>query len=193
MRESFLISLVVIIIYIYMFFSKKKIVYVRSNFDNQSYLVRDGEGKKEAANLLAKLINNKYKLIDHVSTLKNSNREFRDYIMQLENNVNRSKSRIYESTGDDGFTSYTVNKGEEIVFCLRSKNTKNFHPINLLMYVAIHELAHCGCPEEGHTPLFQKIFRFLTEESIKIKVYNKTDYNLHPVEYCGMTLSTSII
>jgi predicted metal-dependent hydrolase len=193
MKESFLISLVVIIIYIYMFFSKKKIVFVKSNFDNQRYLVRDDNGKNQAADLLAKLISNIYKLINHVSTLKNSNREFSDYCIQLENNVNKSKTRIYENSGYDGFTSYTVNKGEEIVFCLRSKNTKKFHPINLIMYVAIHELAHCACPEEGHTPLFQKIFRFLTEEAIKIKVYNKEDYNSHPVEYCGMTLSTSII
>ena len=177
----------------YIYISKKKIVYVRSNFDNQSYLVRDENDKNEAAELLSKLVSNIYKLIDLVSTLKNTNREFRDYIIQLSNNVNRNKSRIYESTGDDGFTSYTVNKGEEIVFCLRSKETKKFHPLNLLMYVAIHELAHCACPEEGHTPLFQNIFRFLTEEAIKIKIYKKVNYNLKPVEYCGMTLSTSII
>lgn len=193
MKESFLLSMVVVIIYIYLYFSKKRVVYVRSNFDNQSYLVRDEKGKKEAANLLSRLITNIYKLIDHVGTLKNSHSDYRDYILQLENNVNKSKSKIYESNGDQGFTSYTVNKGEEIVFCLRSKNTKNFHPLNLLMYVAIHELAHCACPEEGHTPLFQKIFRFLTEEAIKINIYKKVDYNANPVEYCGMTLSTSII
>ena len=193
MKESFLISLVVIIIYIYIYFSKKRIVYVKSNFDNQNYLVRDDKDKKEAAELLSRLINNIYKLIDHIKKLKDENIEFKDNIVLLENNVNHSHSRIYENSGEDGFTSYTVNKGEEIVFCLRSKKTKKFHPINLLMYVGIHELAHCACPEEGHTPLFQRIFKFLTEEAVKIKIYNKVDYNLNPVEYCGMTLSTSII
>ena len=54
-------------------------------------------------------------------------------------------------------TSKKINKGEEIVFCLRSIPDNKLHNINELMYVAIHEIAHVGCPEIGHTSLFKKI------------------------------------
>ena len=54
-----------------------------------------------------------------------------------------------ESTDDSKFTSYSINKGEEIVFCLRCKKTNQLHNINELMYVAIHEISHVACPEIG--------------------------------------------
>ena len=37
------------------------------------------------------------------------------------------------------------------------------------------------------------IFRKFIEEAININLYKKVDYSEHPVEYCGMTLSSSII
>ena len=191
MKESFLISLIVITIYIYLYFSKKRIVYIKSNFDNLNYLVRNEKSKEKAAILLSKLVNNIFTLIENVCI--NKNKEFKKYLVQLENNVSRMKTKIYENNGSEGFTSYTVNKGEEIVFCLRSNDTKSLHSLNLIMYVAIHELAHCACPETGHGSLFQKIFKFLTEEAVKYGLYKKIDYSLNPIEYCGMILSTSII
>ena len=86
-----------------------------------------------------------------------------------------------------------MNKGEELVFCLRSKEDKHFHDINLIMYVMVHELAHIACPEYGHTPLFNKIFTFLLKICIKIKLYKKIDFDTNPTEYCGMTVTSSII
>ena len=61
------------------------------------------------------------------------------------------------------------------------------------MYVAIHELAHIGCPEIGHTPLFNKIFRFLLNIGIEIGVYKHEKYRQTRPEYCGMTLNTNIV
>ena len=61
------------------------------------------------------------------------------------------------------------------------------------MYVAIHELAHIGCHEIGHTDLFKKIFAFYLEVAIELGIYKHVDYEIDPVEYCGMILSSSII
>ena len=39
--------------------------------------------------------------------------------------------------------TYVVNKGEKMVICTRSsKNDKNIHDKNLLIFVVIHELTH---------------------------------------------------
>jgi hypothetical protein len=61
------------------------------------------------------------------------------------------------------------------------------------MYVAVHEMAHTACPENGHTPLFNDIFRFMLEEAVKIGLYQYDDYSRHPVFYCGMRLYTNIL
>ena len=115
------------------------------------------------------------------------------YIKQLYENLTESRTLIYETEPTSDLTSYSVNKGEELSFCLKSKKTGKHHNINLLMYVALHELAHIACPETGHGDLFKKIFKFLTEEAILLGMYIKQDYNQQPVEYCGMILSSSII
>jgi hypothetical protein len=61
------------------------------------------------------------------------------------------------------------------------------------MYVIIHEMAHFACPEIGHGPLFQKIFKKFTEIAIKLNIYNYDNYNTKPVEYCGMILSSTVV
>ena len=67
------------------------------------------------------------------------------------------------------------------------------HDINELMYVAIHEVSHIGCPENGHTKLFAKINLFLLQRAVELGLYNYRDYSANPVEYCGMILTTSIL
>jgi hypothetical protein len=98
-----------------------------------------------------------------------------------------------ETANDEKYTSYTVNKGEKIVFCLRSKVLNDIHDMNTLMYVVIHELGHVGCPEFGHTPLFREIFKFLLEQSIIINIYNPIDYRKYPKNYCGMTINEYLL
>ena len=65
--------------------------------------------------------------------------------------------------------------------------------MNLLMYVAIHELAHIACPEIGHGALFIKIFQFLAEQAVKQKLYTYKNYSSNPEEYCGMILSSTVL
>ena len=117
----------------------------------------------------------------------------KNYIERLYNRVVEGSCVFSESSPDSNYTSYSVNKGEELVFCLRSKRTKEFHSINLITYVMLHEIAHIACPEYGHTPLFNSIFAFLTREAIKMNLYEKIDFEKNPVEYCGMMVNSSIV
>ena len=65
--------------------------------------------------------------------------------------------------------------------------------MNLVMYVVLHEMAHIACPEYGHTQLFKQIFAFFAETAIKINLYEKINFNENPSEYCGLTVTDSII
>ena len=144
--------------------------------------------------ILIKIISNMYKLKNHLKNNIDKFPEYQEYILLLDNNFNKNRTQIYETNiNDDNITSFSVNKGEELSICLKSKKTGDLHNINLLMYVVIHEMAHFACPEIGHGPLFQKIFKKFLEEAINIEIYKYENYSKSPQEYCGINLNSSII
>ena len=190
-----LLTFILLIISIYFiynsYYTNDNLILVRASFDNNFYWVRNISNKHDAANMLAKIKINMIKLVDH---LKNNINNYPDYTKYIKDLVIRTKTiYIIETPKDDKYTSYTINKGEKIVFCLRSKLFEEMHDINTLMYVVIHEMAHIGCPEYGHTPLFKIIFKFLLQESIKINIYNPIDYRSKPQKYCGMVINEYIL
>ncbi len=191
MKETLYIIIFVIVFYIVFILKDSTLIGVERN-GNIIY-VRDGPNKEQRAALLEKLINKMYILRDHlvnnIETFGDNNK----YIELLRKNFNRNRTKIYETSFDSTYTSYAVNKGEELVFCIRCKPSGELHDINLLMYVAVHEMAHTACPENGHTPLFNDIFRFMLEEAVKIGLYQYDDYSRNPVVYCGMKLYTNIL
>jgi hypothetical protein len=165
-------------------------------FDKKKYLVRDLNTKFESANLLAKLMDNLKVLITTLkkrseSTNDNELRKFKPFIESIYNKIDNVIVR--ENEGSNDLTSYSINKGEELVFCIRSKSNNKIHDINELMYVAVHEISHIGCPETGHTRLFAKINLFLLQKAVQLGLYHYRDYAANPVEYCGMILTTSIL
>ena len=54
-------------------------------------------------------------------------------------------------------------------------------------------MAHAGCPEIGHTPLFNKIFKFFLQQAQHIGIYIYENYRANPVYYCGMKLYSNIL
>jgi len=82
-------------------------------------------------------------------------------------------------------TSFNVNKGEKIHLCLRNYLTNDFHGINDIMFVAIHELTHCCHHTAGHHKDFWIIFRFLLENANEINIYNIINYKNNPFYYCS--------
>jgi len=192
-----IIFILILFLIIYIFYNntyyKDNLVYQKSTIDNEEYFVRNLEDKSNAANSLATIKNNIKKLVAHL----NNNINDKKYINEKEyinNLVNRTKQiNIMETPDDEQNTSYTINKGEKIVICLRSKFLNQIHDINTIMYVVIHELAHVACPEYGHTPLFKKIFIFLLKESNKINIYTPIDYRKKPQDYCGMVINEYLL
>lgn len=193
MKESILIAVIIIFIYIFLFYNKKNVVLVTGSDNFTKYLVHNDKYKNESAKLLEEITNNIFKLKDYLYENIDKFPEMSEYIKQLNRNLNKDRTLIYENDPKSELTSFSVNKGEEIALCLKSKKTGTIHNINLLMYVAIHEIAHIACPEVGHGPLFIKIFKFLCEQAIIIGIYKYDDYETNPIEYCGMMLSSTVI
>ena len=69
-----------------------------------------------------------------------------------------------------GRKSYTINK-KYVHLCLKDENGK-YYEKNMLIYVALHELAHVKCKEIGHTPEFHRVFEEILQKDIKAGVYN---------------------
>tara|TARA_S200000501_G_C20789744_1_gene728935 strand:- start:110 stop:694 length:585 start_codon:yes stop_codon:yes gene_type:complete len=192
------VFIIIIIILFLIFYNliNTEVKYVESKIDNKEYLVRDLDNSTQAAALLSNLKIRMEKITNYL--YKNRNSLFKENKEYIENLYDRVSSgvKISENSSEVNYTSYSVNKGEELVFCLRSRNkdTKNkFHKLNLLTYVLLHEMAHIACPEYGHTPLYNSIFAFIVTQSINIGEYTKIDFYQNNTEYCGMQITSSIV
>lgn len=101
---------------------------------------------------------------------------------------------IYENhpiTKDDG-TSFIVNKGEKIGYCLREKQSgnHNLHDLDLMIFVNLHELSHLADLEydTSHSPKFWHNFSLVLHEAANAGLYTPIDYSKNPTTYCGMEI-----
>jgi hypothetical protein len=169
--------------------SKSKHVYLKSQIDeNYYYVQKKFIDHQEACNLLAQIKLNLDKLIDHLS--KNYPKDNRTIKI-----LNRfDTTNIVENDENTKFTSFTQNKGEKMVFCLRARDEyAQLHSLNLMMFVAIHELGHVASDSVGHNQEFWENFAFLLKESVKIKIWKYIDFKKNPATYCGMKITNSVI
>ena len=163
------------------------LVPVKSNIDSDIYLVRDLPDKQQASDLLAEIKINLIKLQTHLTKISPDDKR----VKQLNKNFT-DKSILRETTEKANTTSYSINKGEKIVFCLRSRDVEEvLADINTLIFVAIHEYSHIGTESVGHTPEFWENFKWILEESINIGIYKQVDYKSNPEDYCGMKITGS--
>ena len=158
---------------------------VKSVTDNREYEVRDLPDSVDAANMLADISDKLTKLVEHV--VKND--PDRDGVRQLKRNFN-SRNIIENSPGGQ-YTAYSVNKGEQLALCLRDAKDDTFIELNLVIFVAIHEIAHVMTDEVGHTSKFWDNMKYLLEEGSKINIYVPEDYSKTPKTYCGLEINSS--
>jgi len=158
---------------------------VKSTVDNREYEVRDLSDSLDAANMLADISDKLTKLVEHVV----SSNPDREGIQQLKRNFN--SRNIIENTPGGQYTAYSVNKGEQLALCLRDAKDDTFIELNLIIFVAIHEIAHVMTDEVGHTKKFWNNMRYLLEEGEKIGVYKPEDYSKNPKMYCGLEINSS--
>lgn len=192
--DVFAVSVGVVILGLYVCNRWRDVTYVRSDVDNREYLVRRADDSQEAANLLARLNEKVTQLIRRLQTrYPNDGR-----VQRLHDRYNADA--LSEGSHESGYTSYSVNKGQRIVMCLRARGAQKKHrgpgaleDENTLMYVLIHELTHLATEEVGHTPAFWKNFRFMIKEAVALGVYTDHDYSASPVNYCGIKIDSSAV
>jgi predicted metal-dependent hydrolase len=182
--------IIIIIVNIMLFYTYENTIYIKSSLNDKYYLVQNIDQKETASNILAKIDEKISKLINYLNENIKKDKSNYIYIKRL---IARVKNLMIMENPSHFGTSYSVNKGDKIVLCLRSKSRPNtFHDINTIMYVTLHELSHVACPEYDHTRLFHKIFKFLLKVAIHISIYKDTNYKENPQEYCGLTMNVYV-
>ena len=167
--------------------SNYPIVEVTSSVDGKTYRVRDMPDKQKAADLMAHVRLNMQKLKLHLE----SSYPDKAQVIQLKSNFVADASRMFESTPDAEFTSYSVNKGEAVHFCLRQRddNHEKLVDVDIMTFVAIHEMAHMITKTVGHGADFWNNFGWLLQEAEHMQIYKHRDFTAHPVNYCGMKIT----
>jgi hypothetical protein len=199
--DFFVFIILLMIIYMYLETRTYEVIYVKSNVDNKEYLVRNIADKQEAADLLARTREKLVKVVDHLKGV--SDKQVIEYAAsddekkqkETKEGFDRLSKRfqpdnISETTPNTKYTSYSVNKGQKIVFCLRDKGAdEKLVDDNIIMFVALHELAHIMTVSVGHTEEFWENFRILLRVAIALKLYKNQDYASSPVNYCGTKIT----
>jgi hypothetical protein len=163
-----------------------EVVYVQSSLDGRRYLVRRLADREEAADLLARTNARLQRLVRHMVATRPGDPDARRLY------ENYDPDALSEGGTEVGYTSYSVNKGEKIVLCLRQRDD-SFVDENVLAYVAVHELGHLMTAEVGHTETFWANFRTLLREAVRIGVYRQEDYARKPAPYCGISITSSVL
>lgn len=180
----FITSILLTTLFIHMENKNKDLTYVVSKVDDRKYLVRNLPDKQEAADMIATVRENLVKLAQELKKKNEGNID----IERMINNFN--PNNIVESEKSSKYTSYSINKGEKTVYCLRSRDDKNeLVKLNTIMFVALHELAHTMSKSIGHTKEFWDNFRILLRNAIKLGIYKRVNYNEKPVKYCGVEIT----
>jgi predicted metal-dependent hydrolase len=163
-----------------------EVSYTKSTIDDKEYLVRNMEDKQAAANVLAGI----RKKLEQICNLMKEKYPDDESVKRMIEKFN--PDNITEAGKNNQYTSYSVNKGEKLVFCIRQKDEKeSIVDENTITFVAIHELAHIMTKSVGHTEEFWNNFKRLLKEAIDNNLYTKENYSENPKDYCGIKVTDS--
>ena len=164
-----------------------------SNFDNRPYKVVGGFSDKNiAADKLAELNEFIIQFLKYIKiNIINSNQQLekRQFFTRILNNYNNDN--IFENEPEPGaVTSFVAGKGVQFGICLRGKGEmqNQFHKIDILKFVMLHELTHLGCISYGHYNEFWSCFKVVLNEAVKSGLYTPIDYSKNPENYCGISV-----
>lgn len=163
---------------------------VKSTVDGKIYNVQDLPDTQEAANKLAEIRQNLDKLMskyrDDPATASDPRVKV---LLDRYNPDNLCENDIHATS-----TSYSENKGEKIVICLRDKTPPyKLVDTNTVTFVVLHEMAHLMTTTVGHTPEFWTNFRRILHDAVSVGIYRTENYAKQPVSYCGMEITDSPI
>jgi len=180
--------------YMYVNGGPGNLITVKAEKDGREYQVQDLPNKKDAAEMLATICGNIEKLKNYYSQEEFQSEPTVKLFIQRYRPQN-----VMENSMTSRDTSYSENKGEKIVLCLRDKTAPPAYPLvelNTVMFVVLHEMAHLMTADlsaTSHTPEFWANFRRILQDAQRIGIYTPVNYSHSPVEYCGMTITDSPI
>lgn len=185
--DFFVLLLIVFFTMFYVREQYTEVEYVKSNVDGESYLVKVNENSQEVADKLAKMNRKFLKIIEIAED------EFPDDPRVNFLKKNYASNKLSESTKDEKYTSYSVNK-EKILFCLIARDENgDLIDDNTLTYVGVHELAHLATEEIGHTDTYWDNFKWLLKIARDNGLYLYEDYSINPKPYCGIEITSNIL
>jgi hypothetical protein len=170
--------------YLYNYYLNEGLIRIKSKIDNEEYTVQIKDDSKEAADLIATIKNKLKLLLEHLEKTYGSSDNRVEMLKE-----NYRSDRISEGVDTPGYTSYSVNKGEKIVLCLRDKD--KLMDINTMTFVVLHEFAHLATVSIGHTEEFWTNFKWILEESVNIGIYTRQDFKNKNVNYCGIKITST--
>jgi predicted metal-dependent hydrolase len=186
MYYIYVITIFVIVVSLILFVQSlnNELTQVVSRLDNRTYLVRNDDRKQESADYMAKIHKNINVLYESCITTYPTDIRIKRLIR------NYNPNNISESMKSSVYTSYSVNKGQKLVICIKEKDIEEtLIDLNTIMFVVIHELAHIITKSIGHTDEFWENMKFLLKISIKLGIYQEVDYKNKPEKYCGITIT----
>lgn len=178
--------------YMYVHGGPANLISIQAKLDGRTYQVQDLPNKQEAAEMLATIRGNVMKVYNFYKQ-----EEFEGDVPAKLFVERFQPQNIMENSMTSSDTSYSENKGEKIVLCLRDKTSPPRYPLvdlNTVMFVVLHEMAHLMTAElstTSHTKEFWANFRRLLQDAGRLGIYNPVNYSHTPVEYCGMTITDS--
>jgi hypothetical protein len=154
--------------------------------DGNIYQVQDLPDRQSGAELLSRIRKNLTSVVEKFKQDPNYSND-----PPYERLIARFNPEVFQENDiESNSTSYSENKGEKIVVCMRDKSPPyTLIEENTVMFVLIHEMAHLMTESMGHTPEFWTNFRKLLHNCIEFSVYRPVNYTKNPVQYCGMTIS----
>jgi len=168
------------------------LVSVKAEKDGQKYLVQDLPEKQGAAEMLADIKGKMDKVKNFYAQEEFATDPTAKLLVERYN-----PQSIMENSMTSHDTSYSENKGEKIVLCLRDKTNPPGYPledVNTVMFVVLHEMAHlmtASLSTGKHTPEFWANFRRLLQDAAQMGIYQPVNYSHTPVSYCGMEITDS--
>jgi hypothetical protein len=194
-HTTVLIAVVLFIIVVVAYFTigNREIVYI----DGFAYTVNEKDSGTTLSSLNAlavdiiRLMRERVELYDSrdqtkMSSLRDDNiRRLRDMYRLVRNRYN--PDGIEETSPIDMMsqTSYTDNKGERLVMCLKCQKCRKDHSKLTLALVLAHELAHMATEERQHPPEFWKRYDIIRDLVAQAGLFKHYKVPTSPVEYCG--------
>lgn len=208
----FIVGILILLLYKYLETKTYDVIFVKSQTSGKEYLVRNLPDKQNAADLLGNMNLRFDKIIGFLKKenlfnvwtkyVKKDETLIEDKLDELgksgyklfEKNIHRllknyNSDALSENTPDSAYTSYSENKGQKIVFCMRSKPDDVLMDLNTMMFVGIHELAHLMSKSIGHNQEFWDNFRILLRISIGIEQYKCQNFDVESKDYCGTKIT----